>query len=134
MDQALIAYLAGIVDGEGSISLTKNNSSSKFRSVNLSVANTDEGLINFLLSTFGGNIIKRTTRKEHHRQAFVWQVRGDAAIRLLSLILPYLQTEVKRDRAELLVNTYKSATVRNGKYTPEQIAAKLDMERNFFAL
>ena len=55
------AYLAGIIDGEGSITLTRMHKSGHRRPC-ITIASTDKELLNYIQTLTGGYIIsKRTT-------------------------------------------------------------------------
>lgn len=63
------AYLAGIIDGEGSIKICGKNN----RSVRVTVANTDLQLIDWLRE-IGGTIILNKRPTETAKQAYIWNV------------------------------------------------------------
>lgn len=132
MKETIIAYIAGIIDGEGSILL--NNRSSKkstHRHPRITVANTSYELLLFLKSNLGGSICKKKVYKSHHKQSWCWSL-GSNVIKILELILPYLTITEKIYRAKLIINEYKSVTPRNGKYTNDLLLKKLDFENRFF--
>lgn len=128
------AYLAGIIDGEGTISLTRNGAKDKFRRIVISVPSTSLELIQYLHRTFGGTVVTRTSRQAHHLTCRVWQVRNDNALDILSKILPHLRITSKIDRANLLINEYKGLVKRNGRYTDAEIEARLAFEERFLSL
>lgn len=84
------AYIAGIIDGEGTVGFRGG------RSVRVAVINTDEELIAFLLS-IGGSVGVRA-KIANRRQCFAWTIgsRGDVKW-LLSQVEPYMI--VKRQKA-----------------------------------
>jgi hypothetical protein len=55
------------------------------------------------------------------------------ALRLLAQVAPFLRT-YKMKRASLLLQDYARLTPRNGRYTPEQLAARAEFESRFFAI
>ena len=126
------SYAAGIIDGEGSIGLSKMHKS-QHRSPSISVSSTTPEILEFFKSNWGGAICKHKKYKKHHKQAFSWRLSYDAAIKFLEEIVQYLLVPEKKYRAELIVNEYKSIAVRNGKYTEEQLAKRSDFEKRFFA-
>jgi len=85
------AYFAGIVDGEGSISIRGD------RFVRLTIGNTSEPLIAWL-SRFGGTLA--TTKPiPNRKQCYRWQIGNRADVHLvLSRIEPFML--VKRDQAQ----------------------------------
>jgi len=106
-----LAYLAGILDGEGSISILKamearRNWRPRY-SLRLSVDNTSAILIDWLQKNFDGHIHKRKSRRDsrenvnvaNHQKAFFWYCGGNKASDILSLCLPYLM--VKKEVAKI---------------------------------
>ncbi len=83
------AYLAGFLDGEGTISVRKyyNN----FR-LELSVANTHLPTLESIKSLYGGRILQR---KEAYRRKILYELRWSAssAAKVLKSIEPYLITK-----------------------------------------
>jgi len=132
MDIPPLAYFAGIIDGEGSIMLGKKRKVQRFRWPAVSVTSTTHCLVELCQRRFGGSISRQTKAKPHHKQGWVWQVYNDSALECLKKVVRHLQEPEKRRRAVLLLNEYKELTPRNGKYTKDMVAAKLDFERRFF--
>ena len=100
-DSTIWAYLAGIIDGEGSIGTTRTG---KYRNVvgRLIVANTNEALLHTLKQRHGGTITKRKKAFGEGWKPFcsiAWTNRG--ALRILETVLPYLI--VKRPQAEVCI-------------------------------
>ena len=124
------SYAAGLIDGEGSIMLIKRNSG-KFRSPVVSLTNTSQEIISFLVGLFGGTVRKQKVYKEHHKLAWIWSVSNDRSIEVLTIIQPYLLIPEKRYRCHLILEEYKLVTKRNGRYSPEQVIQKLDFEHRF---
>lgn len=92
-----LAYVAGIVDGEGWIGISKNNTSFTTR---VSVVNTNLDLLNWLVDHFGGSIYhypKRPRCKQYAR----WYVSSIQAVEFLSDILSYLK--VKKTQAKIAI-------------------------------
>lgn len=128
------AYIAGIVDGEGSIMLTQIHKNQQHAPV-VSVSSTDRELLDWLKDiTTKGSISLKPAKKENHKDSWDWKISYNAALELLELILPYLKIERKIYRALLLVNEYKDLTPRNGKYTPDMVASKQEFLRRFHNL
>jgi len=134
MDNTILAYAAGLIDGEGSISLPRNYKTSAFRRPLVSVASTTIELVDFMKLHFGGCVCtKRSKKFDHHKTAYQWAIQYQKAITVLAQLLPYLQVPSKRQRATMLVNEFSALTPKNGKYTPEQRSAKLMFEERFLA-
>lgn len=130
----ILAYTAGLVDGEGSLGL-EPQSGSRFRGPYLSFPSTSKQLVYWMsVNHPGGHVTGRRGRKVNHCDSWVWKIRGDRALALMSELLPYLQEPSKKARAQLLVAEYKQVTRRNGQYSAEQLAAKLDLQDRIMAL
>lgn len=133
MRETDLAWLAGIIDGEGSICLSKLHSNTT-RTVVVSVANTDLEILNRCQSIAGkGCRVNVKKYKDHHTQAYDWRVTSDNALSLLRSILPYLTHSVKVARANLLLDKYKEVTPRNGKYTKEMQQKKEEFVAKFYS-
>lgn len=121
MEEVEKAYVAGIVDGEGTVTLMKHHRN-ETPTPNVSVANNNLELLKWLKSIYGGTITNKKKRLPHHNDSYAWYVRQDRAIRFLNEIKQYLI--IKKQHAELITSTYKLVTHRAGKYTPEMLAKK----------
>ena len=92
-----LAYLAGIVDGEGCIYAEAKRSRSSIR---LTVTNTSLALINWIVGRFGGNVHVCKKSRRRKRICYSWYVNGQRlAARILAAIIPYMV--IKRKQAEL---------------------------------
>ena len=127
------AYVAGIVDGEGTVTLTTMHVGENRRLV-VSVSSTERYLLEYLVKTVGaGQITSKRTYSSKHAPSFTFRVTNRQALDLLQHITPYLQT-YKRLRAALALRHYLALTPRNGKYRPIISAARAEFERSFLAL
>lgn len=127
-----VAYIAGIIDGEGTITLSKVRKSAQFRAPVVSVSSTTLEILEYLKSHFGGSIVKHKVYQKHHKQSWSWKLDYTRAVKLCEAILPYLLEPEKRRRAMLLIDVYGRVTSRNGKYSPEQLSAKMAFEHDFY--
>ena len=118
------AYLAGIIDGEGTVTLMKHHKN-ETPTPSVSVANNNLGLLKWIKSTVGGTITSKKKRLPHHNDSYAWHIRQDRAIRVLNELKQYLK--IKKQQAELITTTYKKVTHRAGKYTPELLARKNEL-------
>ena len=74
------AYIAGIIDGEGTITLVRKHQNENY-SPEVSVANTNIGLLNWIKEKVGyGQIMKKPKRLEHHSTAYTWRIKCDKAL------------------------------------------------------
>lgn len=116
------AYLAGIVDGEGTVTLMKHHRN-ETPTPCVSVANNNLQLLKWIKTKVGGVIVSKKKSKPHHSDSYAWSVRQDRAIRLLGEIKQYLI--IKKPHADLIIDKYKSVTHRAGKYTSKMLKQKM---------
>jgi hypothetical protein len=118
------AYTAGIIDGEGTITLSRKHRNNT-HSPEITVANTDLRLLEWLKKRLGGLIKKKVRKLPQHNQAYTWIVRNDRAIEVMKEIEDFLI--IKRKHSELITRKYKACTPRNGKYTEELLSKKMEL-------
>ena len=112
------AYIAGLIDGEGSISLVRRHRNEN-RQLEVSVSNTDINLLKYLVETIGtGRISNKRTISPNHTPSATYTVSNRQALSLLEQVTPHLRT-YKLTRARLVLDNYLQLTPRNGKYTKE---------------
>jgi len=124
-------YTAALVDGEGSVTLTKHQGN-EHRFPGLTVPSTTYVFMAFLKRTFGGHISTKKRYKKTYSKSWVWAVRTDRALRVLSAIVPFMKEPEKVRRINLLLKYYKKVTPRNGKYTAKLLKEKKKFESRFF--
>src|SRR3990167_6345123 len=96
------AYLAGLIDGEGSIMLQIRKG--KVISTILSITNTDMDMLNWVKNTTGvGNINKQYDETEKRSASWFWRANGGAGEDILKQIFPFLIT--KKVQANLAIET-----------------------------
>ncbi len=127
------AYAAGILDGEGSICLSRVHSS-RWPSPTVSVASTDRELLDWLRARVGGTIIQKRTYKPQHLRSFDWKLTDRRALSFLVIVRPFLVIQRKINRADLLLNDYLDCTPRNGRYTVEMATRKRELIERFSSL
>ncbi len=117
-----LAYVAGIVDGEGCICITTGKRVDHKRGyttyLKVDVSNTNEWLIRWLKLSYGGYIGKRRA-KALWKISWRWEIHHQKAADFLELILPYLQ--IKRPQAELAI-FFQRAKRRGVGLTDEEAA------------
>lgn len=130
-----IAYLAGIIDGEGSIMLLRYNKS-EYPSPCISISSTDLELLIWIKDRIGSGRIneKKNYNIEKHKTSYTYSIYYDKALEIMESIYPYLVISKKKERAKFIVNGYKQVTMRNGKYTVEQKLAKEQFYIDFKAI
>ena len=124
-------YIAGIIDGQGSICLIQHHKN-EFRSPEIQVSSTTYEILTYLKEKIGGNISVKTKNHPKYKDAWLWKIRTNLALQLLDQIQDYLLVPEKKYRANLLTSTYKQVTPRNGRYSEEKLKQKLAFEEQFF--
>lgn len=129
------AYIAGIIDGEGSVMLQKIHKN-EHPSPCISIASTTLELLEWIKKVVGKGTItkKKNYNLEIHKDCYSYVLRRNDAISLLIDIEPYLVIDVKRKRTELILKKYKSLTPRNGRYTEEMLVEKEEFYNEFIGI
>ena len=127
------AYIAGLIDGEGTVTLTRKHKN-EYRQLCISISSTEKYLLKYVLDTTGvGKITNKKTSLAKHSASFAYAVYNRQALRLLHKVAPYLKT-YKKKRADLILNNYLNLTPRNGKYNETLLAKKHCFEANLLAI
>jgi len=96
------AYIAGLIDGEGMVTLTRKHKNEN-RQLCVSISSTEIELLEFVLSATGvGKITNKQASKSHHAHSYAYAVYNRQALSLLEQTLPYLKS-YKHDRADLIL-------------------------------
>lgn len=95
------AYLAGIIDGEGSIiRLKRKNGSISYRVV---VVNTDWPMLEWITDTTGvGSLNTKPRQEEGHKPCWYWVVNAQTARQILERCYPYMI--IKKDKAKKAID------------------------------
>lgn len=92
------AYLAGFLDGEGSITLRLNPKKDNV-SMRVEISNTDEGVMLWIQSQLGGHLVVQD--KPPYKKVWKWVASGrESCQRILYGCYPYMR--VKRPQAEVI--------------------------------
>ena len=107
LSEAEAAWLAGLLDGEGSVVWTKPGT----KSVRVAIYNTSAPLLSRVLEVAGyGSITDGSKRRSpKHKQGYAWVCCGVHAIHLLAQMLPWLI--VKHDKAGDAVDFYAGSDI-----------------------
>ncbi|MGP8035208.1 MAG: LAGLIDADG family homing endonuclease [Steroidobacteraceae bacterium] len=109
------AYIAGIIDGEGTVTLTRTHRGENRRPI-VSISSTELPLLRYVRDVIGaGRITRKARARAHHSPSFAYCVSSRQALSLLRQVSRFLRT-YKSGRAELLLHEYLRVTPRNGRY------------------
>lgn len=138
-----IGWLAGIIDGEGSI-IAYRSKSNNFYHIRIYVINTDARIIERCLEIFTeldilAYVNQKTTSKKQREGSFkyskvCWEIiisRRDAVQKLLTLISPLLVGDKKEKALNGLnyLNTNQFNAGRKSGVTTERLAPETNLER-----
>lgn len=93
------AYVAGLLDGEGTITVP-GGARLQITPI-VTIVMTDRALIEWVRDTVGGRVRTQPKAERHHRSIWQWTVYGDQAVAVLAQIQPYLR--LKLHQASLAV-------------------------------
>ncbi|WP_246010269.1 LAGLIDADG family homing endonuclease [Bacillus yapensis] len=129
------SYLAGIIDGEGSITLTRIHKNEHRRPC-ITIASTDKELLDYVSSLTGGIVLnKKNYNPEKHKDSYTLTIKKkQKVIEILELITVFRRVEKKKQRAKWILDNYDKVTPRNGKYSLELLEEKLLFEEKFFEI
>jgi len=129
------AYIAGVIDGEGSIMLTRFHKN-QHPAPCISISSTSHELLLWIKHKTG--LGKITSKKNYnpgiHKDSYTYVIKHNEAISLLELIEPYLIIKQKKLRAKLILDEYKKVTPRNGKYSEDLLKAKEEFYKKFISI
>lgn len=133
LNQEEAAYIAGIVDGEGTITLTRRNKGQN-RRLSLVVSNNEVKLLKWIKRIVGaGQITTKRFNPNNRFNACAYQINNSQAYELVTQLAPYLRS-YKRLRAKLVVKYYRKLTPRNGKYTAGLLKQREKFIKSFFEI
>lgn len=98
-------YAAGLIDGEGCISIRVINPTENNRQINacynlqVSMNMVDGDSIDFMYGCYGGNIYHKKVYQENRQEHWRWEITSEKAMIFLKQILPFLRC--KKPQAEL---------------------------------
>ena|SRR3990167_89212 len=95
-------YLAGFMDGEGSIILYRRRDTANV-SLRVNIANTNLPAIERIRDMAKAGAISITKRHSNlHKTGYLWQINSDTAVSFLEQILPHLY--IKKSQAQLAID------------------------------
>ena len=104
-----LAYLAGILDGEGCLKPSrlpnKKTGEYIYKVARVEVSNTSKELIDWLYGTFGGHVCPMIEREGNRKPQYRWKLRKQEMKDILPLVIPYFQ--IKKKEAEDILDLFK---------------------------
>jgi len=103
------AYIAGLVDGEGCIAITRRKlkklkNDKWYYEPQVIISNTKKDMVNFCVSHYGGWIASAIGRigNRDYKRIYHWKITGEDMRQLLREVLPYLI--LKRRQARIVLH------------------------------
>jgi len=115
IEQAIpVEYVAGFLDGEGSIVLRKDKKG--WFLLQIQISNTHEGVLHQIASTFGGAVSPKNSlqlKMNNFRPQFTWSTSGQPSLPFLQKMLPFVI--IKREHVELAIEFLKFCSPGSGR-------------------
>ncbi|MDD5277698.1 MAG: hypothetical protein PHR16_16650 [Methylovulum sp.] len=109
IEPSILAYLAGMIDGDGYISVTRSvRGGVEYFGAQVGIAGTRREPHDLAASIWGGKVSCYRPANLRHRPQFQWSRVGASAVAVIEAILPFLL--VKRDHAYLALELHEHAT------------------------
>lgn len=135
IDNTILAYVAGLLDGEGSIGISLKKKGTVYirkkgytrktdkYSLHIQIGNTNRKVIEWLKDIFGGQFQIVKHKDCRGEKFFAWHLYTNKAYNLLNCILPYMK--IKRKQCELAVEFQKEIIKFKGcKHIPKLSLSK----------
>lgn len=109
---SIMSYLAGIIDGEGSISIIRVHEKDRipiYHRISINIVNTNPWIILYAQFIFGGYIHKKKRSDGHWgtKPCYAWQVEGPKAEKTLIELYPYLFLKQRQAKLCLIMRFIK---------------------------
>lgn len=90
------AYLAGLLDGEGSVMIVSRDNGFALR---LNIANTHRAVLDWVATTTGvGRVVAGKRQSEWHQPIWAWRAGGDSAETVLSAVVEFMKIKSRHAR------------------------------------
>lgn len=127
---AQLAYMAGIMDGEGCFIIgayAKNpKTGTPHFHTTMQVSSTDEILIDWIVENFGGKKSFYTAKQtpiNSRRAVYRWTGHSDRVKHMCEVLMPYLV--IKKDQAKVMIemrNTFEKTRMQKGQQGTQPIS------------
>ena len=130
-----VAYLAGVIDSDGYIGITKGkpyagNTKNPQYSLTVNVTNTSVKIMDWLVENFGGKVYTRNTPKDKNwKPCYNWVVQFQNARKILELVESDLV--IKREQALLGIELMRDWITDNRGTPVEEVARRERLYREF---
>jgi hypothetical protein len=106
-DATTLAYLAGVIDSDGFITINRSERSGKayFGAV-IGISGTRTQPHELAASLWGGKVYRHEPKNPRHRSQYQWSRQGDAAVVPILAVQPYLLIKKEQARIALEAQEY----------------------------
>jgi len=133
-----LAYIAGFLDGEGTISIVKVKRKDRERSYSspyyrpiLVINNTNREILEWIKSVFGAGQVNLVARKEMGRKpVYRWIVGNAVAIQIAEILYPHLR--VKKLQADVVMQYKSTVPSKYNVYGNKGLPIEIIKERDSF--
>ena len=123
-------YIAGFLDGEGTITIARASKANKYRShLQVQICNTNRRILASIRSYFGYGCLRppKTTRSRRHKPVWVLQWVGAQAESVVRLVYPWLRVKRKQAQVALVFrSTFSYRGPRGFRTVPYLVRRKRD--------
>ena len=134
-----LAYAAGFIEGDGSITIHRRRPCGEHRNIIhtlvLIATNTDKRVLDWFKEEFGGYVYlshKPHRNKPHWRPRSSWRIASSSAEEVLKQILPYLK--IKREQALLGLEFQKRKKCGGKRLSEQEIQERNKLYEKMHAL
>lgn len=132
------SYISGFFDADGSITMSKCNSSNPYRTIKIDFSNTQLGLLKeiqeYLFKTYGLklNITTKPSKNDKWAEAYTLSSSSNRiCYKLCEIIKSHHPKKVHR--INTILKYHNKVVKRNGKYNEREKMRRLAYERLFFS-
>lgn len=132
------SYISGFFDADGSITMCKNASSEKYRTIKIDFTNTQLDILleiqKYLLDKYNLklHLATKPPKKNNHSISYVLSVASNKVCYKLCEIIKSHHPK-KLHRINTILKYHNSVIKRNGKYNEKEKMRRLAYERLFFS-
>lgn len=145
IENTILAYLAGFIDGEGCIGLIKTRGYGKraenttpYYLVNISATNCIKAPLELLMECFGGGVYMHHRPSAKDKDCWRWTIRAKKAVMAIKDLYPYLR--VKKPQAEQCLkfaatinNNSLCRTIKKGRLAGTRVKSSVMQKRELIA-
>ena len=127
-NKELLAYTAGIIDGEGYIGLIPNSAVRNAFAPKVKVASTNIKLIQFLKDNFGGHFDPLRNHPGNMKSSGMWTLSNKKHVKpFLMSLLPYLI--LKDEQAKVIIEYCETCHFKEMRQTNKELKEKAVQKR-----